>query len=108
MSKGQRAAVDALLRSAAIDRQSHTRGTARGFPAMTAGSPSPVGVTLTPSALGVRPALEIEPEDGATGATILYFHGGSWVFGSPATAQHITAPASMIRSAGTPCSSRSR
>ncbi|MER5668732.1 hypothetical protein [Streptomyces mirabilis] len=31
MSKEQRAAVDALLRSAAIDRQSHTRGTARGF-----------------------------------------------------------------------------
>ncbi|MCT9112654.1 hypothetical protein ACFWD7_49110 [Streptomyces mirabilis] len=42
-------------------------------------------VTLAPSALGGHPALEIEPEDGAIGGTILYFHDRSWVFGSPAT-----------------------
>jgi monoterpene epsilon-lactone hydrolase len=58
---------------------------------MVAGSPPPHAVTLTPTTLGGRPTLEIEPDDGATGGTILYFHAGAWVFGSPATAQHITA-----------------
>ncbi|GHD54848.1 hypothetical protein GCM10010317_039110 [Streptomyces mirabilis] len=98
MSKEQRAAVDALLRSAAIDASRTPEELRAAFAAMMAGSPSPVGVTLTPSALGGRPALEIEPEDGAIGATILYFHGGSWVFGSPATAQHITA--ALVRRTG--------
>lgn len=64
------------------------------FAAMRAGSPSPVGVTLAPSALGGRPALEIEPEDGA----ILYFHRGTRVCGSSATAQHITA--ALVRRTG--------
>ncbi|MEV4451130.1 MULTISPECIES: alpha/beta hydrolase [Streptomyces] len=98
MSKEQRAAVDALLRSAAIDASRTPEELRAAFAAMMAGSPSPVGVTLTPSVLGGRPALEIEPEDGAIGATILYFHGGSWVFGSPATAQHITA--ALVRRTG--------
>ncbi|MGW1503505.1 alpha/beta hydrolase fold domain-containing protein [Streptomyces mirabilis] len=65
---------------------------------MMAGSPSPIGVTLAPSALGGRTALEIEPEDGAIGGTFLYFHGGSWMFGSPATAQHIIA--ALVRRTG--------
>jgi acetyl esterase/lipase len=65
---------------------------------MMAGSPSPLGVSLTPSALAGRPALEIEPEAEAIDGTILYFHGGSWVFGSPATAQHITA--ALVRRTG--------
>ncbi|MFD8214813.1 alpha/beta hydrolase [Streptomyces sp. NPDC059697] len=65
---------------------------------MLAGSPSPLGVSLTPSALGGRPALEIEPEAEAADGTILYFHGGSWVFGSPASAQHITA--ALVRRTG--------
>ncbi|MDX3761774.1 alpha/beta hydrolase [Streptomyces mirabilis] len=98
MSKEQRATVDALLRSAAFDASRTPEELRAAFAAMMAGSPSPIGVTLTPSALGGRPALEIEPEDGATGGTILYFHGGSWVFGSPATAQHITA--ALVRRTG--------
>ncbi|QIY76060.1 alpha/beta hydrolase [Streptomyces sp. RLB1-33] len=98
MSKEQRATVDALLRSTAIDASRTPDELRADFAAMMAGSPSPLGVSLTPSALGGRPALEIEPEAEATDGTILYFHGGSWVFGSPATAQHITA--ALVRRTG--------
>ncbi|MGW7001592.1 alpha/beta hydrolase [Streptomyces sp. NPDC054933] len=91
MSKVQRATVDAQLRSAAFDASRPPDELRKAFVAMMAGSPPPLGATLTPTALGGRPALEITPEDGATGGTILYFHGGAWVFGSPATAQHLTA-----------------
>ncbi|MFJ1601824.1 alpha/beta hydrolase [Streptomyces sp. NPDC088253] len=98
MSKEQRATVDALLRSAAFDASRTPDELRVAFAAMMAGSPSPLGVSLTPSTLGGRPALEIEPEDGAIGGTILYFHGGAWIFGSPATAQHITA--ALVRRTG--------
>jgi acetyl esterase/lipase len=98
MSKEQRATVDALLRSTAIDASRTPDELRADFAAMMAGSPSPLGVSLTPSALGGRPALEIEPEAEAIDGTILYFHGGSWVFGSPATAQHITA--ALVRRTG--------
>ncbi|MFF2513975.1 alpha/beta hydrolase [Streptomyces sp. NPDC058086] len=98
MSKEQRATVDALLRSTSIDASRTPDELRADFAAMMAGSPSPLGVSLTPSALGGRPALEIAPEAEAIDGTILYFHGGSWVFGSPATAQHITA--ALVRRTG--------
>ncbi|MGW7573433.1 alpha/beta hydrolase [Streptomyces sp. NPDC054765] len=98
MSKEQRATVDALLRSAAFDAGRTPDELRTAFVAMMAGSPEPLGVALTPTALGGRPALEIEPEDGVTSGTVLYFHGGAWVFGSPATAQHLTA--ALVRRTG--------
>ncbi len=98
MSRTQRAAVDALLRSAAFDAGRTPDELRTAFAAMMAGNPAPLGVTLIPTELGGRPALGIEPEGGATGGTILYFHGGAWVFGSPATAQHITA--ALVRRTG--------
>jgi acetyl esterase/lipase len=90
MSKQQRAAVDAQLRAAAFDTSRAPRELREAFATMMAGPP-PSGVTLTPAILGGRPALEITPEDGAAGGTILYFHGGNWVVGSPATARQLTA-----------------
>ncbi|KJK55383.1 alpha/beta hydrolase [Saccharothrix sp. ST-888] len=99
MSKEQRAAVDARLRSAAFDGGLTPDELRKAFEAMMASGPPPLGVTLTPTTLGGRPALEIEPEGGAaTGGTILYFHGGAWVFGSPATARNLTA--ALVRRTG--------
>jgi acetyl esterase/lipase len=53
--------------------------------------PAPSGVSLAGTTLGGRPALELAPDGDRAGGTILYFHGGSWVVGSPATAQDLTA-----------------
>jgi len=64
---------------------------------MTSG-PAPAGVTLSDTVLGGRPALEFTPAGAAGDGTILYFHGGSWVVGSPATAQELTA--ALVRRTG--------
>lgn len=61
----------------------------------------PSGIRTEPDELGGRPALRVSPlengkvehgkvENGRAG-TILYFHGGSWVSGSPQTALSLTA-----------------
>jgi acetyl esterase/lipase len=91
MSKEQRTAVDAQLRAAAFDASRPVGELREAFAAMMAGGPPLSGVTIAPAVVGGRPALEITPEGGTAGGTILYFHGGNWVAGSPATAQQLTA-----------------
>jgi monoterpene epsilon-lactone hydrolase len=98
MSQQQRAAVDAQLRSAPLDTSRSPREMRQAFAAMMAAMPTPSGVTLTPATLGGLPALEFTPGSGPSGGTILYFHGGSWVVGSPATAQGLTA--ALVRRTG--------
>jgi monoterpene epsilon-lactone hydrolase len=94
MSQQQRAAVDARLRAGGSINGGSPPELRQAFAALMAG-PAPSGVTLADTTLGGRPALEFTLEDGAVGGaaaeTILYFHGGSWVVGSPATAQGLTA-----------------
>jgi acetyl esterase/lipase len=51
----------------------------------------PAGVRTTPTTIADRPGLRVEPERDARPGTILYFHGGGWVFGSPQTALCLTA-----------------
>jgi epsilon-lactone hydrolase len=51
----------------------------------------PDGITTTATVLGPRPALLVEPVTGRRAGTILYFHGGAHVFGSPETALSLTA-----------------
>ena len=99
MSKQQRAAVDARLRSAAFDGSRPLEELRTGFAAMMgADGPLPAGVNLTDGLLGGRPAVEFALPAPPTGAVILYFHGGSWVVGSPLTAQHLTA--ALVRRTG--------
>ena len=99
MTKQQRAAVDAQLRSATFDGSRPLEELRAGFAAMMgAGGPPPAGVNLTDGLLGGRPAVEFAPPAPPTGAVILYFHGGSWVVGSPLTAQHLTA--ALVRRTG--------
>ncbi|MGR6918704.1 alpha/beta hydrolase [[Actinomadura] parvosata] len=69
-----------------------------GFAAFMAAFPLPDGVRRTPAELAGRPALLVEPEDGARPGTILYFHGGSFSLGSPQTAMVLTA--NLVRRTG--------
>ncbi|GAA5154046.1 alpha/beta hydrolase [Amycolatopsis dongchuanensis] len=91
MSQAQRAALDAAIRSIAFDTGLPPAELREDFRTMMAGRPIPPGVTITPAGIGGRPALAFEPGHGTAEGTILYFHGGAWVVGSPATAQALTA-----------------
>jgi len=50
----------------------------------------PDSIRTTETTLGERPALYVEPSNGLRPGTILYFHGGGYVFGSPETALSLT------------------
>jgi acetyl esterase/lipase len=51
----------------------------------------PTGIRTSTTTLGNRPALFVEPDRPSRPGTILYFHGGAYVFGSPQTALSVTA-----------------
>ncbi|WP_436534966.1 alpha/beta hydrolase [Actinoplanes sp. HUAS TT8] len=62
-----------------------------GFRALMATMHVPAGIRTTPTTLGPRPALLVEPAGPPRPGTILYFHGGGFVAGSPETALTLTA-----------------
>ncbi|MGW1865922.1 alpha/beta hydrolase [Streptomyces mauvecolor] len=90
MSKEQRAMVNAMLRQPRPEGPRPVEAIRAGFRAMMAEMTVPDGIRTTATTLGPRPALLVEPADGARGGTILYFHGGGFVFGSPETALSLT------------------
>ncbi|MGV9270884.1 alpha/beta hydrolase [Kitasatospora sp. NPDC003701] len=90
MSKEQRTRVGAMLRQPRPDGPQSVEALRAGFRAMMAGMIIPDGLLLTGTTLGDRPALHVEPGTGKRTGTILYFHGGGWVFGSPETALSLT------------------
>lgn len=59
---------------------------------------APLGTRLQKVTLGGRPALEVRARTGADEPLILYFHGGGYVFGSPAT--HAAMLAWLCRETG--------
>ena len=99
MSQQQRTAVDTQLRSGGLDTGRPIAEQRESFAALMAGPP-PSGVGLAATTLGGRPALAVTPGRDRADGTILYFHGGSWVVGSPATAQGLTA--ALVRRTGVP------
>ena len=85
MSQQQREAIEAELRRPQPEAES--LATRRdGFAAYMATMNVPAGTRTSTTAIGGRPALSVEPEQGSRPGTILYFHGGAWVLGSPRTA----------------------
>ena len=91
MSSEQRAQLNARLRQPRPDDGPQPVEAMRaGFKAMMAGMLVPDGLRTVQTALADRPALYVEPGHGTRAATILYFHGGAWVIGSPETALSLT------------------
>ncbi|MFJ9692141.1 alpha/beta hydrolase [Kitasatospora sp. NPDC101183] len=90
MSKSQRAEIDAMLRRPQPEGPRSVEEIRAGFRALMARMIVPDTVRTTPTTLGDRPALRVEPTGGRRAGTILYFHGGGFVFGSPETALSLT------------------
>ncbi|MEV1177056.1 alpha/beta hydrolase [Nonomuraea sp. NPDC049784] len=90
MSKEQRAQVDAMMRQPRPEGPRSVEAIRTGFKALMAQMIVPNSISTTQTTLGNRPALHVEPDHGPRAGTILYFHGGSWVFGSPETALPLT------------------
>lgn len=92
MSKEQRARIDAMMRQPQTEGPQSIEEIRAGFEALMARMNVPEGLHTEETTLGDRPALHVEPggRGGPRAGTILYFHGGSWVFGSPGTAMSLT------------------
>jgi acetyl esterase/lipase len=98
VSQQQRAEMDELMRAARLDTGVPPAELREIFEAYTTVGPPPPGVTMTDGTLGGGPALRIAPDEVTSSATILYFHGGGWVYGSPRTAAPLTA--ALVRHVG--------
>lgn len=90
MSKEQRARIDARLRQPRPEGPRTIEEMRAGFEALMSGMTVPDGIRTTRTALGDRPALRVAPEDRPRAGTILYFHGGGWVSGSPEASLAVT------------------
>ncbi|MBF6149377.1 alpha/beta hydrolase [Nocardia nova] len=90
MSEQQRALVDAMLRQPRPAGPRSVEALRTGFATLMAQMIVPADIHTAPTTLGNRPALRVEPDDEPGAATILYFHGGGFVFGSPETALSLT------------------
>jgi epsilon-lactone hydrolase len=82
MSKQQREALDAMLRSALGSEMPSSLEEVRAGFAASMTRPVPQGVVTRSSVLGGRPALELEPTGFSGQRRLLYLHGGCFVLGS--------------------------
>ncbi|MFF4340096.1 alpha/beta hydrolase [Kitasatospora sp. NPDC001540] len=99
MSRQQREALDALLRSAPRPETPPTPEEQRTGFALGVGRPAAEGVAVRRTVLGGRPALELEPADAADDhGRLLYLHGGGYLVGSPDT--HAGLIGELARRAG--------
>jgi epsilon-lactone hydrolase len=90
MSKEQRARIDAMMRQPRPEGPRSVEELRAGFAALMARMTVPGDIRTTRTTLGGRPALQVDPDGASRPGTILYFHGGGWVFGSPETALSLT------------------
>ncbi|MGP2439612.1 alpha/beta hydrolase [Streptomyces sp. JW3] len=90
MSRQQRAEIDAMIRQPRPDGPRSVEELRAGFRAMMEAMIVPAGIRTRTATLGDRPALLVEPTGTPMAGTILYFHGGSYVVGSPETAMSLT------------------
>ncbi|MET7362410.1 alpha/beta hydrolase [Streptomyces sp. NPDC005562] len=91
MSREQRAQVDAMLRQPRPQGSRSVAEIRAGFEALMARMIVPDGIRTARAKLGDRPALHVEPaSDLSRAGTILYFHGGGWVYGSPQSVLSLT------------------
>ncbi|MEU3681657.1 alpha/beta hydrolase [Streptomyces sp. NPDC030592] len=98
MSRQQRDALDALLRSAPRAETPPTPEEQREGFAAALTRPAPDGVVSRRTVLGGRPALELDPDTASGPGRLLYLHGGGYVVGSPDT--HAGLAGELARRAG--------
>src|SRR4051812_34663653 len=91
MSLEQRTALDHLLRNGPLDIGGDPAEQRVVFQEMLAGRPLPADVIATPDVLGGVPMLEIAIEGARSDDVLLWFHGGFYVLGSPATSAALSA-----------------
>lgn len=98
MSRHQRDALDALLRSAPRAETPPTPEEQREGFAAALTRPAPDGVVSRRTVLGGRPALELDPDTASGPGRLLYLHGGGYLAGSPDT--HAGLAGELARRAG--------
>jgi len=91
MSKEQRAKVDTMLRQPRPEGGRSIEELREGFKKRMSAMKVPPGIRTSAAKLGARPALLVEALDRQRPGTVLYFHGGGFVIGSPETALSLTA-----------------
>ena len=90
MSKEQREALDRKLRTPRPTGKRSIEEMRAGFAAMMK-TMREADVRKSETTLGGLRALLVEPKETAAPGTILYFHGGSYLVGSPETAMSLTS-----------------
>jgi acetyl esterase/lipase len=85
MSREQREALDTLYRNGPLDIGGDHVHQREVFVQMLTSQPLPEDVVLTPASLGGVPVLEIGIDGITAEGTLLWFHGGFYVLGSPLT-----------------------
>ncbi|MGQ4467018.1 alpha/beta hydrolase [Streptomyces violaceoruber] len=98
MSRHQRDALDALLRSAPRAETPPTPEEQREGFAAALTRPAPDGVVSRRTVVGGRPALELDPDTASGPGRLLYLHGGGYLAGSPDT--HAGLAGELARRAG--------
>lgn len=98
MSRHQRDALDALLRSAPRAETPPTPEEQREGFAAALTRPASDGVVSRRTVLGGRPALELAPDTASGPGRLLYLHGGGYLAGSPDT--HAGLAGELARRAG--------
>ncbi|WP_040830823.1 alpha/beta hydrolase [Nocardia jiangxiensis] len=90
MSTIQREHLDAQLRGGGVGEEENVAAARANFVNLMSSMPVPEEIGVQEISLGGRPALRVTPDAGARPGTLLYFHGGSHVVGSPRTALGLT------------------
>jgi acetyl esterase/lipase len=91
MSQQQRAALDQIMRNSPLDLAGDPAEQRPVFERMLTARPLPGDVTTTPGTLGGVPVLTIEAGTTGSGTTLLWFHGGWYVLGSPRTSAGLSS-----------------
>ena len=89
MSRDQRAKLDRILRAPRPEGPRSVEEIRAGAAARMATMLVPEEIRTTETTLGDRRAVLVEPAANPRRGTILYFHGGAFVFGSPETSMSL-------------------
>ena len=92
MTHQQRDQIDAMLRSVQLpDAQQTIEEQRAAYAAIMAQMYVPTDIRVSETGLAGLRTLLVEPLQESRPGTILFFHGGSWVIGSPETEMCLTA-----------------